>query len=75
MKIILERENCSICGTCWETCPDIFEQNQDDSFTQIVEKFRIDGNIAKGKPPVESEDCADKAAELCCADVIRIERD
>jgi ferredoxin len=73
VKIVLDRENCSICGTCWETCPDIFEQNPDDSFSQIVEKYRLNKNIAEGKPPAEFEECAAKAAESCCADVIHLE--
>jgi hypothetical protein len=75
MKLLLNRENCSICGSCWETCPDIFEQNPDDSFSQVVEKYRLNGNNAEGKLPAESEDCAAKAAELCCSDVIRVEKE
>jgi ferredoxin len=75
MKIVLNRENCSICGTCWETCPEIFEQNPDDSFSQVVEKYRLNGNKAEGRLPAELEDCATEAAELCCADVIRIEKE
>ncbi len=75
MKIVLNRENCSICGTCWETCPEIFEQSPDDSFSQIVEKYRLNGNIAEGKPPAEQEECVTRAAELCCAEVIGIEEE
>ena len=75
MKVLLNRENCSICGSCWETCPDIFEQNPDDSFSQVVEKYQLNGNNAEGKLPAESEDCAAKAAELCCSDVIRVEKE
>jgi ferredoxin len=73
MKIVLKSENCSICGTCRETSPDIFEQNPDDSFSQIVEKYRLDGNKAEGSLLAEFEDCAAKATELCCAEVITIE--
>jgi ferredoxin len=75
MKVILNRENCSICGTCWETCPDIFEQNPEDSFSQVAKKYQLNGNIAEGRVPEESGDCAEKAAELCCADVIRVEKE
>ncbi len=71
MKIVLKRENCSICGTC----PDIFEQNPEDSFSQIVEKYRLSRNNAGGRLPAESGDCAAKAAELCCADVIRVDKE
>jgi ferredoxin len=75
MKVVLNRENCSICGTCWETCPDVFEQNPDDSFSQVAEKYRVNGNIAEGRLPAESGECAAKAAELCCAEVIRVEEE
>ncbi len=73
MKIVIDRENCSVCGTCWETCPDIFEQNPNDSFSQITGKFRVNGKNGEGVPPRAYEDCATKAAELCCAEVIHIE--
>jgi len=49
MKITLDRENCSSCGTCWEACPEIFEQTPDDSLSQIVEKYRLNGNNAERK--------------------------
>jgi ferredoxin len=75
MNIVLDRENCSVCGTCWETCPAIFEQNLDDSFSQIVEKYRVNKDNAVGKPPAEFEECSAKAADLCCAEVIHIEAD
>jgi ferredoxin len=75
MNIVLDRENCSVCGTCWETCPAIFEQNLDDSFSQIVEKYRVNKDNAVGKPPAESGECSAKAADLCCAEVIHIEAD
>jgi len=73
MKITIDRENCSSCGTCWEGCPEIFEQNPDDSFSQIVEKYRLNGNNAEGRPAEEFEDCSARAAEDCCAEVIHVE--
>jgi ferredoxin len=73
MKITIDREECTSCGTCWETCPDIFEENPVDSFNQIVEKYRLKGNNAEGVPPEAYEDCSVRAAELCCAEVIHIE--
>ena len=50
-----------------------FVQNAEDSFSEIVEIYRIDGNIAEGTPPAEAEDCARDAADLCPAQIIRIE--
>lgn len=73
MKVIIERSTCVSCGTCQETCPDLFEQNPDDSFSQIVEKYRLNGNIAEGTPPEELEACAREAADLCPVQIIMIE--
>ncbi len=53
MKVIIDRLNCVSCGTCWELCPDFFEENPDDSFSQVIERFRIEGNNAEGIPPIE----------------------
>lgn len=55
------------------TCPDIFEENQDDSFSQIVEKYRVNGKNAEGNPSADFEDCAAKAASDCCAEIIHVE--
>lgn len=73
MKVAIDRINCVNCGTCWEVCPGFFEQNPDDSFSQVIERFRIDGKIAEGIPPEDMEACAADAATLCPASVISIE--
>lgn len=73
MKIVIDRANCVSCGTCWDTCPDVFEQNEGDSLSQIVEKYRLDGNISEGIPAEDFEDCAASAASGCCAEVISVE--
>jgi ferredoxin len=73
MKVEIDRGTCVSCGTCQETCPGLFEENPDDSFSQIVEKYRVNGNIAKGIPPEEFEACAREAADLCPVQIIRIE--
>ncbi|HNI42520.1 MAG TPA: ferredoxin [Methanoregulaceae archaeon] len=73
MRVIIDRLNCVSCGTCWELCPDFFEENPDDSFSQVIERFRIEGNNAEGIPPIELEACTVDAADLCPASVISIE--
>ena len=73
MKVIIDRSNCTSCGTCWETCPEFFEQNPDDSFSQVIEKFRHEGNSAEGIPPEDMEACAADAADLCPVSVITLE--
>jgi len=73
MKVTIEREMCVSCGNCWDSCPDLFEQNPDDSFSQIIEKFRINKNNAEGIPPADQESCARNAADLCPVAIIHIE--
>ena len=72
MKVIIDRSNCVSCGTCWEACPGFFEQNPDDSFSQVIEKFRLDGSLAAGTPGTDEESCAADAADLCPASVITV---
>ncbi|MFH0968861.1 MAG: ferredoxin [Methanobacteriota archaeon] len=72
MKIKIERKECTTCGSCWDTCSEVFEENPDDSFSQIVEKFRINGNIAEGIPDPKLEECAQDAADACPVAIIEI---
>ena len=60
------------CGSCQETCPDLSEQDPDDSFSRIFGKYRFEGNIAKGTPPESMEPCAREAGDLCPVQIIRI---
>lgn len=73
VKVIIDRANCTSCGTCSDTCPLLFEQNPEDTFSQIIEKFRLNGNISEGSPLAELESCAREAADLCPVQIIRIE--
>jgi len=50
----------------------LFEEDPDDSFSRIIEKYRINGNIAEGTPPVELEACAQDASDLCPVQIINI---
>ena len=72
MRVIIDRANCVSCGTCWETCPGFFEENPDDSFSQIIPKFRFEGSIAEGTPPEDMEVCTVDAADLCPVSVITL---
>lgn len=73
MKVKIERKECTSCGSCWDTCPELFEQNRDDSFSSIIEKFRLNGNIAEGVPSSELEECARDASDACPVEIIEIE--
>lgn len=73
MNVIIDREACVSCGTCYDACPELFEQDPDDSFSRIIEKFRVNGNIAEGTVPEDLEACAREAADLCPVQIISIQ--
>jgi ferredoxin len=73
MKVSIDRSNCTSCGTCWDTCPAFFEENPDDSFSQIMEKFRTNGSIAEGTAPEDLDACVTEAADLCPVQIIKVE--
>ena len=72
MKVIIDRMTCVSCGSCWEACPGLFEEDPDDSFSRIIEKYRINGNIAEGIPSDDLTACAQEAADLCPVQIISI---
>jgi ferredoxin len=50
----------------------MFEQDPDDSFSRIIEKYRINGNIAEGTPTEDLEACAQESSDLCPVQIISI---
>jgi len=73
MKVSIDRSNCTSCGSCQDTCPAFFEENPDDHFSQIIEKFRSAGNIAEGTAPEDLNACVTEASDLCPVQIIKIE--
>lgn len=72
ISVRIQRENCTSCSTCWETCPDVFEPNEDDNFSQIREKFRVKEDISHGELPDDLKSCAEDAAASCPVSIITI---
>ncbi len=61
MKIAIDKELCTGCGLCVDSCPDIFE---------------LAGDIAQPKVdivPEAAEECVQQAAEDCPASAIKVE--
>jgi ferredoxin len=73
MKVTIDRDNCTSCGTCWDACPAFFEENPDDSFSRIVEKYQAGGNPAKGAAPEDLEACVTDAADSCPVQIIHVD--
>ena len=72
MKVTIEREECISCAACWTDCPEVFEENEDDMFSQIVEEYRVDGDPGQGEVPENLEDCVQDAMDACPVMIIEI---
>ncbi len=62
MKAVVEKDLCTSCGLCVETCPDVFEMDSED--------------IAKVKAspvPAAAESCCKEAAEGCPGEAIKLQ--
>jgi ferredoxin len=70
--IRIDRDECILCGTCWEACPEVFEENPDDGLSQVVEKYRIKDDPAQGGVPEELEGCVKDAAGDCPVEIIHV---
>ncbi|GAB4274851.1 MAG: ferredoxin [Deferrisomatales bacterium] len=73
MKVFIDRETCIACGVCYEACPEVFEEDPDDSRSRIVPGYRLGGDPAKGEVPQDLEACAREAEEQCPVEAIRCE--
>ena len=57
MAIEINQDECMGCEACVETCPDVFEMNED-------------GDKAVVKNPDSTDDCVDEAIDSCPAEAI-----
>jgi ferredoxin len=71
-KVTITREECTSCETCWTICPDFFQQNSVDTWSEVVEKHRIGGNPAEGNAPAEILDKVNEAADSCPVQIIHV---
>ena len=73
MKVTIDREECIECGTCYADCPEVFEENPEDYFSQIKEEYRVNDDPAVGEVPEDLEECVEDAAYGCPVEIIHIE--
>ena len=62
MKAIVDKETCTGCGLCEDTCPQVFKIN--DNIAEVI----------VAKVPLDAMDCAQQAAEECPVEAIAIEQ-
>lgn len=72
-KVSIDRDECISCMSCVALCPDVFEMNDEDGKSQIVEKYRVGDNLGEGKIPEDLKSCAEEAADSCPVTIITVE--
>lgn len=73
VKVIIDRPDCISCESCWTLCPDVFEQNPEDTLSEITEEFRVNNNLAEGEVPEDLVECVWAAADSCPVTIILLE--
>jgi ferredoxin len=68
MKVSIDRANCISCGTCEETCPEVFKLDE-DTLSSIVPKYRK-GDPGKGEVGDDLISCVESARDACPVSVI-----
>ncbi|MBS3740344.1 ferredoxin [Candidatus Bipolaricaulota bacterium] len=58
----VDKDLCIACGLCSQTCPDVFELNNDEGYADVKED------------PSECDEagCCEEAADLCPVDAIEV---
>ena len=62
MRVTVD-DNCTGCGLCQETCPEVFEMTDDNDVAKVKED----------PVPKEAEETCREAAENCPVEAIHVE--
>jgi ferredoxin len=73
MNVTIDQEACIDCGVCYADCPDVFEEDDANSTSRIVEAYRVTDDPAVGQVPDELAECARSAADGCPVEAIRVD--
>ena len=58
----VDKDLCIACGLCSQTCPEVFELNNDAGYAEVKE----------GAPSCNEAGCCEESAELCPVDAIQL---
>ncbi|HTG02153.1 MAG TPA: ferredoxin [Nitrospirota bacterium] len=72
VKVTIDRDQCTSCETCWTGCPEVFEQNSADSWTQVVAKYQVGNDPSVGQVPDTLKDKVQEAADSCPVAIIHV---
>jgi len=73
VKVTIDRPGCISCESCWDLCPEVFEQDPADDLSSITKEYRVNDDPGQGEVPDELLDCAVEAADSCPVTVIIVE--
>ena len=68
----IDREECISCGSCYAECPEFFEENEDDFYSQVIAEYRIDDDPALGMAPEPLAECVQAGADVCPVEMIHV---
>lgn len=71
-RVTIDRDECVSCSVCWSTCPEFFEENPDDSHSQVVAKYRENDDPALGLCPDDLLASVQDAADGCPVEIINV---
>ncbi len=66
----IDQDVCIACGICYDTCPDVYESDEDGN-SRLVEDYRTDDERT-GEVPDDLVDCAEEGMEQCPVDAIEV---
>lgn len=58
----VDKDLCIVCGLCSQTCPEVFELNNDEGYADVKEDASS----------CDEADCCEGAADLCPVDAIEV---
>ena len=63
MKVRIDKDICSGCGLCEETCPEVFRLNEDEDIAEVI----------KTNYSNEEEECIKDSIDNCPEEAISID--